>query len=154
MIVCIASTRLHGPWRPRLRRWVSLPFNTRDMKTKVVISLLSIVVLLAALTVQGLMVLVAYFTAWMPPDEVWAVPAERLVAYFSEQIDHLGLAAEGFALVNACFFIAYTIVINVLLLRRVSAFPSDSEKAKAEVKTVAKDDAKAEAKDEELPGGM
>lgn len=120
------------------------------MKTKVVISLLSIVVLLAGLAVQGLMVLVTYFTAWMPPDEVWAGPAERLVAYFSEQIDHMGLAAEGFALVNACFFIAYTIVINVLLLRRGSASPSDSEKAKAEVKAAAK----AEAKDEELPGGM
>lgn len=124
------------------------------MKTKVVISLLSIVVLLAGLAVQGLMVLVTYFTAWMPPDEVWAGSAERLVAYFFEQIDHMGLAAEGFALVNACFFIAYTIVINVLLLRGGSSSPSGTEKAKAEAKAAAKVEAKTEAKDEELPGGM
>ncbi len=87
------------------------------MKTKAIISLLSILTMIIGLAIQLYMVLMFFYTAWMP-DEIYSYPPSKIVLYFMDKIEQLGLSLTFFAAANAVLFILHTTIINYILIRR------------------------------------
>ena len=78
---------------------------------------LSILLLIAGLSLQYVMVMVTYHAALMPSEALFAGASSTVIAHCMDELGSLGKVIVSFALLNARLFVLYAIVVHVLLLR-------------------------------------
>ena len=88
---------------------------------------LSILLLMAGLSLQYVMVMVTYHAALMPSDALFAGAASTVISHCMDELGSLGKAIVSFALMNAGLFVLYAIVVHVLLSRRKGNERRDDE---------------------------